>query len=138
MLYSYDFEVAPTNTVESPLIAEIKLTTGILRQIEVGFPTGTATVVRCCIANDAIQLVPSNQDGYLTGDGRVVVARPWYDLLKNPNTLYFVGWSVNALKTHTINVILDVKDPDEPDLILIQRDVLKLINEVISLIRHYL
>ena len=138
MQYSYFFTVEPENDVDSPVVETIKLSSGILRGFHLSIPSGVNNSVRCCILNDAIQLLPSNQDGYYSGDGVVIDASLWYDLIVNPNTLYFVGWSVDANYEHTIGIMLDVKEDNEPDMVILQSKIIDIMDHLISMIKSYL
>lgn len=138
MQYSYFFTVEPENDVDSPVVETIKLASGILREVHLSIPSGVNNTVRCCILNDAVQLLPSNQDGYYSGDGITINAPLWYDLVANSNTLYFVGWSVDANYEHTIGIMLDVKEDNEPDMTLLQAKLGDVMDHLISMIKSYL
>ena len=138
MHYSFFFTVEPGNDVDNPVVETIKLASGILRGVHVSIPSGVNNTVRCCILNASVQLLPSNQDGYFSGDGVVIDASLWYDLVVNPNTLYFVGWSVDANYDHTIGIMLDVKEDNEPDMTLLQSKLVDVMDHLISMIKSYL
>ena len=138
MHYSFFFFFYPDNDVDNPVVETIKLASGVLRGVHVSIPTGVNNTVRCCILNDAVQLLPSNQDGYYSGDGVVIDASLWYDLIVNPNTLYFVGWSVDANYEHTIGIMLDVKEDNEPDMVILQSKIIDIMDHLISMIKSYL
>lgn len=138
MHYSFFFTVEPENDVDNPVVETIKLASGILRGAHLSIPSGVNNTVRCCILNDAVQLLPSNQDGYYSGDGVVIDASLWYDLIVNPNTLYFVGWAVDANYDHTIGIMLDVKEDNEPDMTLLQSKLGDVMDHLISMIKSYL
>ena len=138
MHYSFFFTVQHENDVDNPLVETIKLSSGVLRKVQISIPVGVNWSVRCCILNDSLQLLPTNHDGYYSGDGTVIDANLWYDLLSNPNTLYFVGWSVDTEYDHKIGVVLDVKEDNEPDILQVQSRVVELIDHLISMIKSYL
>lgn len=137
MHYAFEFTVEPAHTVDSPLVEVIVLGSGILRNVEIHFPVGCNGCVRCCVLNDAVQLLPVNQDGFYSLDGEAIKANLWYDLVANTNRLYFVCWSVDAGYNHRISVLLDVKEDNEPDMVIIQSKVVELMDHIISLIKSY-
>ncbi len=138
MHYSFFYTVEPDNDVDNPVVETIKLASGILRGVNLYIPAGVCDSVRCCILNDSVQLLPSNQDGYYSGDGISIPASLWYDLTSNPNTLYFVGWSVDADYPHTIGIFLDVKEDNEPDMVLLQAKLIDVFDHLISMIKSYI
>ena len=110
MHYAFEFTVSPEDTVDSPVVEQIILGSGIVKDVVFSFPYGCANTVRCYICNDSIQLLPINQDGYYSGDGFNLSASLWYDLVANSNKLYFVGWSVDAAYDHAIKIFINVKE----------------------------
>lgn len=138
MHYAFEFNVEPTHTVDSPLIEEIILGSGVLRSVTFNFPYGAANVVNCCLYNDAVQLLPTNQDGFYSGDGISIPANLWYDLSANTNKLYFIGWAVDASYSHVIRVLMDVKEDNEPDMVILQSKITDLMDHLISMIKSYL
>lgn len=138
MHYSFFFTVEPENDVDNPVVETIKLASGVLRGVHLSIPSGVNSSVRCCILNDAVQLLPSNPDGYYSGDGVVIDASLWYDLVQNPNVLYFVGWSVDAGFDHEIGIMLDVKEDNEPDMVVLQSKLGEVMDHLISMIKSYL
>ena len=138
MHYSFFLTVSPDNDVDNPALQAIKLGSGILREVKISFPSGCNGVVRCFLANDSVQLLPTNQDGYYALDGDSVVARLWYDLSINTNTLYFIGWSVDADYSHELCVMLDVKEDNEPDMTMLQSKIIDVLDHLVSMIKSYL
>ena len=138
MNYSFFLTVSPENTVEAPSVQAIKLGSGVLREAKIAFPSGCNGVVKCLLANDSVQLLPTNQDGYYSLDGDYVIARLWYDLTLNSNILYFVGWSENAEYSHDLCIMLDVKEDNEPDMIMLQSKIIDVLDHLISMVKSYL
>ena len=138
MHYAFEFTVSPVDTVDSPLVESMILGSGIIKEVVISFPYGCADSVRCYLCNDSIQLLPINQDGYYSGDGFNINASLWYDLVANTNKLYFVGWSVDAAYDHVIKIFINVKEDNEPDMVVVQSRVVELVDHVISLVKSYL
>ena len=138
MHYSFFFTIEPSNDVDNPVVETIKLASGVLRGVHLSIPAGVNSSVRCCVLNDSVQLLPSNQDGYYSGDGVVIDASLWYDLTLNSNVLYFVGWSVDSNYDHEIGIMLDVKEDNEPDMVVLQSKLGEVMDHLISMIKSYL
>ena len=138
MNYSFFAQVDVDNTVDNPVVESVKLGSGVLRNVKILFPSGCNGTVRCCLVNDGYQLLPTNQNGYYDLDGDFVDASLWYDLQANPNQLWLVCWSVNAGYSHTIRILLDVKEDSEPDPWATQEKIVELMNRIVTLVKGYL
>lgn len=138
MHYSFFFTIEPGNDVDNPVVETIKLASGVLRGVKIHFPVGCNGCARCCVLNDSKQLLPTNSDGFYALDGDSVNAPLWYDLSVNSNVLYFVGWSYGAEFDHDISVLLDVKEDNEPDMVMLQAKISEVIDHLISMIKSYL
>ena len=115
MHYSYEVEVTPDDSVTDPVVYPIVLATGVLRRVRIFFPYGCSRTVRCSLWDRAIQILPTNHDGYYSLDGNVVDADVYYSLDDNDHYLYLVAWSVDSAYNHTLTIHLDVQGPEEPD-----------------------
>ena len=115
MHYSYEVEVTPSDVVTDPVVYPIVLATGILRRVRIFFPYGCSRTVRCSLWDRAIQILPTNQDGFYSLDGNTVDADVYYSLDDNDHYLYLVAWSVDSAYNHTLTIHLDVQGPEEPD-----------------------
>ena len=115
MHYSYEVTIDPEDTATSPVVYPIVLATGILRRVRIFFPLGCSRTVRCSLWDRAIQILPTNQDGYYALDGNMVDADVYYSLDSNDHYLYLVAWAVDSAYQHTLTIHLDVQGPEEPD-----------------------
>lgn len=135
MHYSFFLTVEPSNDVDNPAIETIQLASGIIENIQIFFPIGCSGVIRCCLANDSIQLLPTNQNSYYALDGNEVNANIHYDLDANTNTLYLIAWSIGSSYNHTLTLHADVRGHDEPSLEFLQLRFIDLMDRFIDLIR---
>ena len=135
MIYSYSYEVLPTDTADDPVISSIKLNSGFIRRIQISFPIGCAFAVKVCILNNSRQIAPTNQDGVLCHDGGTIDIPMWYDIDSEGNDLYFYGWGDDADYAHTVYVTIDVKESTEPDIILVQSRIVDLLDHLINTIK---
>ncbi len=135
MHYSYAATVLTTHTVSAPLEYSIKLSSGILRRVQIFFPYGCSTLVRCQLWSDMGQLAPQNLDGFYALDGNVADVSLHYDLDKATNQLWLLCWSVNCRYDHTLQVHLDVQGRDEPDNYYLLNKLLDTESVLIDLMR---
>ena len=138
MIYSYSYEILPTDTVDNPVVGHIKLNSGFIRRVQVSFPVVCAFAVKCCIYNDSRQLIPTNQDGVLCHDGGTFDVPMWYDIDNQGNDLYFVGWGDDLDYSHSVYLSIDVKESTEPDILLVQSRVIDLLEHLINVIKGIL
>ncbi|RLI49875.1 MAG: hypothetical protein DRP09_20365 [Candidatus Thorarchaeota archaeon] len=111
MVFEFDLTV-PANTPETAKISKtLKLTYGIIHQLEVIFPTGCAGLVKCHI-NDALhQVWPTNPDGVFKGDGNPIIGRVFHEMDKEPFELQLWAWNEDDTYNHTITVRLWLLKP---------------------------
>lgn len=114
--YSYEIDVLVEHTADSPLIYPIKLTAGILTNAEFLFEVGDGYSTCILLWDDANQILPSNPDGFYCADGLLVSAPLWHNLSKSNNQLYVIAWNRGGVYDHSVNLMLSVKAPDEPDV----------------------
>ena len=138
MIYSYSYEILPTDTVDNPVVGHIKLNSGFIRRIQISFPIGCAFAVKACILTNHRQIAPTNQDGVLCHDGGTIDIPMWYDIDSEGNDLYFYGWGEDTSYAHTVYVTIDVKESTEPDIILVQSRIVDLLDHMITIIKQIL
>lgn len=137
MHYSFEFSVAPTDTIASPLVFDIKLTAGILTGVDFLFEVGDGFASCVQLWNRGEQLLPSNPDGFYAADGLLIPCPIWYDMSKEDNSLRVVAWNRGGTYNHTISIMLAVKGVDEPDIMNIQQMMITTIDRLITVIRSY-
>lgn len=127
MHYSYEVDVLTSYTEAVPLVQPLKLSAGILFNADFLFEVGDGYSSCVILWNRATQILPSNPDGWYSADGLLISAPCWYDLSQNDTELYLIAWNRGGMYDHTINVMLSVKAPNEPDVetaIKYQNDIL--------------
>lgn len=116
MHYSYQATVTTAHTSTAPLVTSMKLGAGVLRHVDITFPSGCNRAVRCTIFDRAKQLFPTNQQGFYSEENQVVSFDCYHDMSSEDNQLYFIAWGVNSSYSHVLSCRLDVQGPDEPDI----------------------
>lgn len=135
MHYSYEIDVSPSDTIDDPIIFHVKLASGIVRKMLTIFEEGDMFSTCVTLWDGAVQLVPSNVDGFLCGNNISIESTLHYDLTKSGNNLYLVIWNRGGVYSHTVNIYLDVKSDDEPDITSLQSLMIDTINRLIDLCR---
>ena len=106
----YDFAVTVTagTTKATPKEQELKLTYGIIHQVEIEFPRGCKGYVSLALDHWEHQFLPTNPDEAFNGDGYTIVIKEHYPLTTTPYSLYARAWSPDAVYNHTITVRIGV------------------------------
>lgn len=116
MHYSYEVTVTASDTIDDPVILPITLGAGIITDAQFLFDIGDGFSTCVCLWTNYHQLLPTNPDGFYSADGLMIPAKLWHSLEKEGNVLYIVAWNRGGLYDHTVNVMLDVRGPEEPDI----------------------
>lgn len=111
MVYSFDITVS-ANTLESDKQeTRLKLTYGIIHQIDIIFPRGCAGLVYCHL-NDALhQVFPTNPDGDFSGDGFPITGKIFHEVAEEPFELQAWTWNKDDTYDHTITVRIWILKP---------------------------
>ena len=106
----YDFAVTVTAgvTKAAPLEQELKLTYGVIHQVEIEFPRGCKGYVSLALDHWEHQFLPTNPDEAFNSDGYTIVIKEHYPLTTAPYSLYARGWAPNATYPHTITVRIGI------------------------------
>ena len=116
MHYSYEITITPDNTASNPLVQHIKLASGIILGVDFLFEVGDGFSSCITLWDNAVQILPSNSDGFYSADGILVNAPLWYKINERGNDLYVVGWSRGGPYEHTTTIMISVQSSDEPQV----------------------
>ena len=133
MHYSFEVDVLTSHTSTDPLIFPMKLASGILRNVDFLFEVGDGYSSCLTLWDRGKQLLPTNADGFYSADGLLVSGSLWYDIDENDNDLFLVAWNRGGVYDHAVIVMLDVKDPNEPELNSVMSLMIDTINRLIDL-----
>jgi len=136
MHYSYEATVLNTHTVSSPLVVPMKLGSGIFYKADVVFEVGDGFSTAVVIWDRAKQILPTNPDGFYSGDGVVYPCPCYYNLDKEDNDIFLIAWNRGGVYNHDVNVMLSVRGLDEPDEFGIMKLMTETINRLIQLCRE--
>ena len=101
MFYAFRHTVDHTNGYTYPYSADLKLTAGVIHQVDVLFQDGCLHLVDVQIFQANFQVWPSNRGGTLRGNATVVSFREFYELEPGETTL-----------TAVIDAHTDIQDLD--------------------------
>ena len=87
MFYVYSKTPGAANTKADPFVLEMKLTAGVVHQVDVLFQSGANHEEFVQIFYGGVQLWPSNRGEYLRGNATVISFREFLELPPGMNTL---------------------------------------------------
>jgi hypothetical protein len=93
MFYVFSHTVEAANTEASPYLLDMKLTAGIIHQVDVLFQDGCNHEVFVQLFNDAYQVWPSNRGEKLRGNATVVSFREFFELTPGNTRLTGKIWT---------------------------------------------
>ena len=104
MIYSFAI-TTPANTPFSNMQrTELKLTAGIIHQIDIVFPTGCAGLAYIAINDGLHQLWPTNPEEFFHTDGETISFEEFYRLNRDPYILTAYTYNLDDTYPHTIIV----------------------------------
>lgn len=109
MIFSGSITVPAGRTKTAPKIERLKITKGVITQINLIFPPGCAHEVFITINRALHQIYPTNPDGYFIGDGVNFTGTVFHYVKAQPFEVQIYGWSPNASYDHTIHYYMWIK-----------------------------
>jgi len=108
MLYEFDITV-PANTPQSePTRLECRLTSGVIRHVEVAFPPGPCALVHISLWRFEHQVYPTNPDDDFCWEDHTIAFDDEFELDSWPYTMIIKGWSEAEDYPHTITIRLEL------------------------------
>jgi len=113
MIYSFAI-TTPANTPEdSKQKTDIKLTSGIIHQLDIVFPAGCAGLMHIAVNNGLHQLWPTNSQEYFHTDGEAISFKEFYKLKEDQNMLTVYSYNIDDTYDHTVIFRLGVLKQSE-------------------------
>ena len=111
----FDFSVTiPFSTAESsPLEEVLKLSSGVIHHVEVGFPWGCAGLVSVQLEHMDHQLWPLNPCGAFNSDDEVIAWDDRFELTSPYNWLKARCWNLDDTFDHTIELRFGILPAEE-------------------------
>lgn len=107
MQYQVSLVISPLTTQDNPVVGIQLLDVGTLDSLDVRFPDGCCSLVHFAAKLKTFQLIPWNQDGYISSNDHVVHSQLDYPITQPPMELYVQGWSDDDTYTHTLLVLIN-------------------------------
>ena len=106
MFYAFSYTPIITNTETSPKILNLRLTAGVIHQVDILFQDGCDHETFIQIFDDNLQLWPSNREEKLRANASVISFREFYELSPGNNKLRAKIWT--TLTTDFKEVIIQI------------------------------
>jgi len=135
MHYSHEIDVLTTHSVSAPLEQMIKFTAGKLKAVDLLFEVGDGYSTCLQIYTNGYQLLPSNAEGFYSGDGILVHAPVFLDMSLEYNELWIVAWNRGGVYDHTVSLMFEVQGVDEPEILDLIKILTDTINRVVDFIK---
>lgn len=133
MQYSLPVKVHPSNTADNPSYVRAHFGAGILRKVDVIFPPGPSGLVYVSIFHENKQILPTNPEGVYYGDNVHISTQCYINLIDEDNILVVKGYNIGCSFPHTILLLFEVRDPDEPDLIDVMNRQINLLETLVDI-----
>jgi len=106
VIYSYDITTPKNTSNYSPQRTALKVTKGLVYQVEVEFPPGPLGLCHVAIFDGGFQVWPSNPEQSFHGDNGYMTFGDSYLKLTEPYEFTAVTWNNDDTYQHTIHVRL--------------------------------
>lgn len=104
MIYAYDITTAVGVTAASPQRTSLKVTKGLVYQIEIEFPPGPLGLLHVSIWDGGHQIWPSNPDFDFHGDNGYITFPDTYLKLVEPYEFTAQTWNEDDTYGHQIHI----------------------------------
>lgn len=109
MIFAASITIPAGRLKNDPKIERLKISSGVITQINVLFPPGCAHEAFVTLNRSLHQIYPTNPDGYFIGDGVNLSGEVFHVINVDPLEVQIYGWSPNATYDHTIHLYLWIK-----------------------------
>lgn len=109
MIFSGSITVPAGSLKNAPKIERLKITKGVITQINLMFPPGCAHEVFITFNRALHQIYPTNPDGYFIGDAVNISGEVFHYVEVDPFELQVYGWSPGATYDHMIHFYIWIK-----------------------------
>ena len=106
MIYAFDITTVASTTSGSPKRTPLKVTKGLVYQVEVEFPPGPLGLCHVVIFDGGYQIWPSNSESSFHGDNGYITFPDTYLKMSEPYEFVAVTWNNDDTYNHTIHIRL--------------------------------
>ncbi len=104
MYYFIPCTISKGTEEDNPLEFILPMASGVIESIDVEFPAGCCGLAGVKIINEDWQLIPWNNDQWLTGDNRSFILPIHYPVTQPPYRLVIQGYNLDDVYNHTIRI----------------------------------
>ena len=113
MIYSFAISTLKSITEADRVKTDLKLTAGIIHQIDILFPTGCAGLLYVAISHGLHQLWPTNDKEYFHTDGESISFKEFYELASAENVLSAYTYNLDDTYSHSVIIRLGILKKSE-------------------------
>jgi len=113
MIYSFAIETAITYSATNKLKTDLKLTAGIVHQIDIVFPTGCAGFLYVAINHGLHQVWPTNPNESFHTDGETISFKEFYELVGTENEMFVYTYNLDDTYAHSVIIRLGILKQSE-------------------------
>jgi len=103
-IFTKDITLSAGGSSSNPTWTTIKVTRGVIHEINVVFPSGCAGLVYVAIYDGVHPIFPSTEGMHFRGDGETIDFKEFYELKAYPSILWIKAWNEDDTYDHTIMV----------------------------------
>lgn len=108
MLYVKEISTPITTYATSPKTTKLRIWKGVIHKIDVLIPAGHAGLAKLQIFIGGHIIMPTNEDGYISGDDTTVPGKFFIDLERDISTAIIKTWNTDDTFAHTFIVRISV------------------------------
>jgi hypothetical protein len=113
IVFAHDLTVPAGTTKAEPYTEEVKLTSGTLKEVSIGFPFGCRGTVHVNVLIGTLQIVPIIEGQSFAWDNVLKSFEVSFPLRETARPIVVRGWSPNARYDHTITFLFSVETEEE-------------------------
>ncbi len=113
MIYSFAISTTNTYSATNILKTDLKLTAGIIHQIDIVFPTGCAGLLYVALNHGLHQIWPTNDKEYFHTDGEAISFKEFYELPSAENVLSVYTYNLDDTYPHSVIIRLGILKKSE-------------------------
>src|SRR3990167_779674 len=106
MIYTSSITIAANTAESSASRTDIKVTNGIITQVQILFPSGCAGLVNVQLFTGGHQFVPSTHGQVIKADGVLISSPEFLEITDAPRIISIVAWNNDETYPHTIEVLI--------------------------------
>lgn len=108
MIFSFDISTSANTAEANRVKTDLKLTRGVIHQIDIVFPPGCAGLLYVAINHGLYQVWPTNTGEYFHTDAETISFREHYELIFPPYQLSVYTHNLDDTYNHSVIIRLGI------------------------------